>query len=79
MAARDRLGEERAQREGDVGELWAVAVSASGIQIAVAGVMTCDPGDQNLRAGQSECGMWPIFRANRKCRHQGGLKWTVLL
>jgi hypothetical protein len=54
MVAGDRLGEEKALRERGVGELWAVAVSASGIQVAVAGVMKCDPGDQNIRAGQSE-------------------------
>lgn len=54
MAAGDRFGEERAQRERGVGELWAVAVSASGIQVAVGGVMRRDPGHQNIRAGQSE-------------------------
>lgn len=54
MPAGDGLGEERAQRERGVGELWAVAGSASGIQVAVAGVVRCDPGDQNLRAGESE-------------------------
>jgi hypothetical protein len=54
MTAGDRLGEERTQRERGVGVLWAVAGSASGIQVAVSGVMRCEPGDQNIRSGQSE-------------------------
>jgi hypothetical protein len=62
MAAGDRLGEERAQRERGVGELWAEAVSAAGIQVAVAGVMRCDPGDQNIEQDSaSGCRMWPVF------------------
>jgi hypothetical protein len=48
------LGEERARRERGVGELWAAAGSASGIQVAVAGVIRCDPGDHNMRAGEIE-------------------------
>ena len=48
------FGRREAQRGRGVGELWAVAGSASGIQVAVAGVMRCDPGDQNIRAGESE-------------------------
>jgi hypothetical protein len=36
------------------GEVWEVVGSAAGIQVAVTGVMTCDPGDQNIRAGESE-------------------------
>ena len=64
MAAGDRLGEERAQRERGVGELWAVAGSASGIQVAVAGVMRCDRGDKNIRAERlSRCRMLPILRS----------------
>lgn len=54
MVVGDRLGEERAQRERGVGELWAVAGSASGTQVAVAGVMRCDPCDQSIRAGESD-------------------------
>jgi hypothetical protein len=46
-------GEERAQDGRSVGELWVVAGSASGIQVSVTGVMRCEPGDQNIRAGQS--------------------------
>jgi hypothetical protein len=53
MTAGDRLGDERNARE--VSEnWWAVVGSASGIQVAVAGVMRCDPGDRNIRAGESE-------------------------
>jgi len=54
MAAGDLSGEERAQRGRRVGELWAVAGSAAGIQVTVAGVMRCDPDDKNIRSGESE-------------------------
>jgi hypothetical protein len=47
-------GEERAQRGRRVGELWAVAGSAAGIQVTVAGVMGCDPDDKNIRSGEGE-------------------------
>ena len=52
--AGNRLGEARAQHRRGVGELWTVAGSASGIRVAVASVMRCDPGDQNALAGESE-------------------------
>jgi len=62
MAAGDRLGEEKAQRERGVGELWAVAGSASRIQVAVAGVMRRDPGDpEHSSRTELEYRMWPIF------------------
>ena len=31
-----------------------MAGSAAGIQVAVAGVMRCDPGDKNIRSGEGE-------------------------
>jgi hypothetical protein len=34
--------------------LYAARPVSAGIQVALAGVMRCDPGDQNIRAGQSE-------------------------
>jgi len=34
--------------------LYADRPVSAGIQVALAGVMRCDPGDQNIRAGQSE-------------------------
>ena len=62
MVARGRLGEERAQRERGVGELCAVAGSASGIQVAVAGVMRCDPATRTFeRERATGCKMRPIF------------------
>jgi hypothetical protein len=51
-----------AQRERGVGELSAVAVSVSGIQVAVAGVMTCAPATRTSEQDRpSGCRMWPTF------------------
>jgi hypothetical protein len=34
-----------------------VAGSAAGIQVAVAGVMRCDPDDKNIRSGEGRAGV----------------------
>jgi hypothetical protein len=47
MAARDLLGEERAQHGRGVPEIWASAYSSVGIQVAMASVMRCDLRDKN--------------------------------
>jgi hypothetical protein len=49
----DYRAKERVQHGRSVGELWVVAGSVSGIQVSVTGVMRCETGDQNNRAGQS--------------------------
>ena len=50
-------GRREVQQGRGVGELCVVAGSASGIQVSVAGVMRCQPGDRNIRAGQSRAGV----------------------
>jgi hypothetical protein len=56
LASRLEFGSGAAQRGrgGGVGELWAVAGSAAGIQVVVAGVKRCDPSHKNIRSGESE-------------------------
>jgi hypothetical protein len=34
--------------------MWAAACSSAGMQVATAGVVTCDRGDKNIRSGEVE-------------------------
>jgi hypothetical protein len=35
-------------------EMWAVACSSAGMQVATAGVARCDRGDKNIRSGERQ-------------------------